>query len=237
MSDQPRSAGPFYQSLDVLEFMVYWECALRTGVNPSGPPQHYRLPEQGGTENDGAALKLLRACCTDYWDGVKVIQPFLNSPPDFLRPILARMHAIVAAACLAAARAAVLDGPAAGVNATGAAPAGQTLPTSGESTPATATPTPATQEEAAALRAAQAPGDRGHVSAPAAVSKAGSPLSANDLAKILQRPVDAVDSFLRRYREKYPDCCITTEGRRRNEPKYLYRAADVLPALREHFPE
>jgi hypothetical protein len=46
----------------------------------------------------------------------------------------------------------------------------------------------------------------------------------------------AVESFLRRYRDKYPDCCVNPDTRRKNEPKYLYRPSEVLPALREHFP-
>jgi hypothetical protein len=47
----------------------------------------------------------------------------------------------------------------------------------------------------------------------------------------------AVESFLRRYREKYPDCyvCLGDDDRRRNDPKYLYRSAEVLRALKEHF--
>ncbi len=67
---------------------------------------------------------------------------------------------------------------------------------------------------------------------------ARSPVSAADLADMLGRPAAsaaAVDSFLRRYRKKYPDCYITTETRRRNEPTYLYHVADVLPILKNHF--
>jgi hypothetical protein len=66
----------------------------------------------------------------------------------------------------------------------------------------------------------------------------GPPLqSATDLARRLGQPPDAVESFLRRYRQKYPDCCSETEGRRRNEARYLYRVSDVLPALKAHFSE
>lgn len=63
--------------------------------------------------------------------------------------------------------------------------------------------------------------------------------SANDLAKTLglSGRAAAVETFLRRYREKFPDCFREAEGARRNEPRYLYRVADVLPALREHFKE
>jgi hypothetical protein len=65
-------------------------------------------------------------------------------------------------------------------------------------------------------------------------------VSAADFAKMLGMPDAnraALESFLRRYRKKYPDCYVTTEeeARRRNEPKYLYRVGDVLPALKEHF--
>jgi hypothetical protein len=60
-------------------------------------------------------------------------------------------------------------------------------------------------------------------------------LSASDLARQLGKPIDSVESFLRRYRSRYPDCYTLTEGRRRNEPQYLYRVADVLPVLMSHF--
>jgi hypothetical protein len=60
-----------------------------------------------------------------------------------------------------------------------------------------------------------------------------SPLSASDLARLLNLPVSKVESFLRRHREKYPDCYLETEkdGRRRNEPKYLYRPSEVWQEL------
>jgi hypothetical protein len=61
-------------------------------------------------------------------------------------------------------------------------------------------------------------------------------LSAGDIADRLKLSRDAVDACLRRYRRAYPDCATETEeGRRRNEPRYLYRVADVLPHLRAHF--
>jgi hypothetical protein len=68
---------------------------------------------------------------------------------------------------------------------------------------------------------------------------ASSPLSARDLAGMLGKSAMAVESFLRRYRNKYPDCYITVddEERRRNTPKYLYHVADVMPLLRSHFAE
>jgi len=67
-----------------------------------------------------------------------------------------------------------------------------------------------------------------------------SPLSTvAELAKEVGQPRTAVESFLRRYRVDYPDCCIENEGRRRRrkvtEAKYLYRRADVVPVLQEHF--
>jgi hypothetical protein len=72
---------------------------------------------------------------------------------------------------------------------------------------------------------------------PQQVAEAAAPefLSVSDLAGLLHLSVDQVDAFLRRYRKKYPDCCIETEGRRKNDPKYLYRSADVLPVLEQRF--
>jgi hypothetical protein len=61
--------------------------------------------------------------------------------------------------------------------------------------------------------------------------------SSKDLARKLGPSVKlaAVESFLRRYRAKFPDCAMPTDSPRRNEPRFLYRVADVLPALKEHF--
>jgi hypothetical protein len=56
-------------------------------------------------------------------------------------------------------------------------------------------------------------------------------LSAPDLARITGFSQDAVDSFLRRYRRDYPDCYVENESPRKTDPHYLYRTADVLPAL------
>jgi hypothetical protein len=69
-----------------------------------------------------------------------------------------------------------------------------------------------------------------------------SPLSAPDLARLLRdrgcsaTTDDAVGTYLRRYRVKYPDCCVTVDDddRRRNTPRYLYRP-EVWPYLVEHF--
>jgi hypothetical protein len=56
-------------------------------------------------------------------------------------------------------------------------------------------------------------------------------LSAPDLAKRLKLPLSRVESCLRRFRDRHRDCCEEVENRRRNEPRYLYRTADVLPVL------
>jgi hypothetical protein len=68
-------------------------------------------------------------------------------------------------------------------------------------------------------------------------------LSPKDLTRMLSALLGkeitegAVESFLRRHRENSPDCFITVDDddRRRNQPKYLYRTADVLPVLKDHF--
>jgi hypothetical protein len=69
----------------------------------------------------------------------------------------------------------------------------------------------------------------------AAATNDGAPppalLSAADLARLTGQSVDKVESFLRRYRRDYPDCYVESESKRKTEPKYLYRTADVLPAL------
>jgi hypothetical protein len=77
------------------------------------------------------------------------------------------------------------------------------------------------------VRAARTPNE--------ATPASSSLLSAADLARELGKTLDAVDSFLRRYRSRYPDCYMETDGPRRNEPRFLYRVSDVLPALKEHF--
>jgi hypothetical protein len=58
----------------------------------------------------------------------------------------------------------------------------------------------------------------------------------NELAKFFGVTSASIESYLRRYRAKYPDCCHVVEegGRRRNESKYLYRTKDVGPALEKH---
>jgi hypothetical protein len=56
-------------------------------------------------------------------------------------------------------------------------------------------------------------------------------LSAADLAREIGMDPRRVESFLRRYRKRYPDCCEQIESPRKNEPKYLYRTKDVVPVL------
>jgi hypothetical protein len=56
-------------------------------------------------------------------------------------------------------------------------------------------------------------------------------LSAPDLARRLRLSDDRVESALRRFRKKHPDCCEEVENPRKNQPRYLYRTADVLPIL------
>jgi hypothetical protein len=107
---RPRSQAPIPLSLDVLHFMNYWEGALRTGAACSGSPEYYRLPEQGETDADRDALKLLRACCTNYWEGEKTILSFVNAPASLRLPILKRMKAIAVDARRAAFRAAFQGG-------------------------------------------------------------------------------------------------------------------------------
>jgi hypothetical protein len=63
--------------------------------------------------------------------------------------------------------------------------------------------------------------------------------AAPDLARLLQQPLKRVDACLRRLRKQLPDCYVEVEekkDRRRNEPRYMYRTADVWPALQEQLP-
>jgi hypothetical protein len=63
------------------------------------------------------------------------------------------------------------------------------------------------------------------------------PVSAAELARKLGLSVDAVDSFLRRYRKRNWECCVEVPAdyRSRRQPKILYHPAKVLPALRERY--
>jgi hypothetical protein len=62
--------------------------------------------------------------------------------------------------------------------------------------------------------------------------------SAADLAGLLGQAhaIGRVESFLRRYREKYPDCCECGDYPRKNEARILYRTADVWPVLLAQLP-
>jgi hypothetical protein len=64
-------------------------------------------------------------------------------------------------------------------------------------------------------------------------------LSASDLQRALSerlgRPCRGVASFLARHRKVAVDCFEMVEGRRRTEPKIIYRTADVWPVLWEKY--
>jgi hypothetical protein len=59
--------------------------------------------------------------------------------------------------------------------------------------------------------------------------------TAAEIAKLLGRDPDAVATFLQRHRRSHPDCVIENDNRRNREHRYLYRCAEVWPALVEHF--
>jgi hypothetical protein len=58
-------------------------------------------------------------------------------------------------------------------------------------------------------------------------------LSAADLARRTRLNSTRLESALRRFREKNPDCCNEQQNPRRNEPRYLYRVADVWPVVQK----
>jgi hypothetical protein len=87
---------------------------------------------------------------------------------------------------------------------------------------------------AGALAPAVAEGHQPTDKQPAAVL--GPLASAKQLADALKLNEDRVEGRLRRYRKEYPDCYVETEGQRKNEPRYLYRTADVLPELQKLSP-
>jgi hypothetical protein len=65
-------------------------------------------------------------------------------------------------------------------------------------------------------------------------------ISAPDLAEKLGENEPKVESFLRRLRSELTDCFIDASkegGRRVNEPKYMYRTADIAPELRKIIPK
>lgn len=57
-------------------------------------------------------------------------------------------------------------------------------------------------------------------------------LRQNGLAEVTKA---AVNTFLSRYREKHPYCREEYPNRLKGEPQYIYRTADVWPALLAHF--
>jgi hypothetical protein len=92
---------------------------------------------------------------------------------------------------------------------------------------------------AARRAAAPPPSQAAAAEAPPGAPPEAELLSARDLASRLGLKPDRVEVVLRRYRDEYPDCYVDTDsgggGRRRNQPRYLYRTRDVLPHLRRHF--
>jgi hypothetical protein len=62
-------------------------------------------------------------------------------------------------------------------------------------------------------------------------------LSAADLARGFDQPVDRVETFLRRLRDKQKDCFVEVDSPKKNEPRYLYRTEEVVPALQEKLPK
>ncbi len=56
-------------------------------------------------------------------------------------------------------------------------------------------------------------------------------LSAAELARRVGRPPAGVESFLRRFRTKHPDCAVGVDDPRKGEPRALYRTADVWGPL------
>ncbi|MBI3463305.1 MAG: hypothetical protein HY000_09635 [Planctomycetes bacterium] len=56
-------------------------------------------------------------------------------------------------------------------------------------------------------------------------------ISAPDWAKILKQPVSRVESFLRRFRKKNPQCFVPAEQPKPNQPRCLYWTVAVWPSL------
>jgi hypothetical protein len=62
--------------------------------------------------------------------------------------------------------------------------------------------------------------------------------TASELAAYVGQPAKRVDTFLRRYHDKHPDCRrdneqLDPDGRIMADPRFEYRTRDVLPPLRE----
>jgi hypothetical protein len=66
---------------------------------------------------------------------------------------------------------------------------------------------------------------------PAALPDLPKMIAAPDLARLLELGVDRVESALRRFRERHPDCAEEQGNPRRNEPRWLYRTADIHPVV------
>jgi hypothetical protein len=90
--------------------MVDWGRALRKGVSPYGQPEHYQLPEQGETAYDCVALRLLRACCTNYWEAEEAVLAYFDADDETRLAIDKSMVALVADARKAVVRAVLFDG-------------------------------------------------------------------------------------------------------------------------------
>jgi hypothetical protein len=58
-------------------------------------------------------------------------------------------------------------------------------------------------------------------------------LTASDVARYLNLPAPRVESALRRFRKKHPDCAEEQKHPRRNEPRWFYRTADIQPVLQQ----
>lgn len=112
------------------------------------------------------------------------------------------------------------------------------MPTAPSAEEATAIPTEAADADSSTAAAskqhgAPAPADVPDADSREATAPLSAMLSAPDLARLMEQPAKRVESFLRRFRESHPDCYSAVDNPRRNEPRYLYRTADVWPALQQ----
>jgi hypothetical protein len=73
-------------------------------------------------------------------------------------------------------------------------------------------------------------------SAPEVLAALPTMLSASDLAREIGQPTPRVETFLRRFHKKHPECRHEVDNPRRNEPRYLYSTVDVWPALQQQLP-
>jgi hypothetical protein len=100
------------------------------------------------------------------------------------------------------------------------------------STPAQPIPTKETSEPTPATTADPPPKTDQEQAAKANLPRLA---PASELARLIGQPVDAVESFLRRYRVGNWGCFQSVENPRRNEPRILYRTAVVWQPLQDHF--